>query len=270
VSLVVSKSVGAGRSRLCPAALLAAGFLLLASPVASGEPEAASPGVRGGSAASAPGRSLASAPGSIRGTVRILEKRLFGGVRPARSHAGVLVSVSGFGSPPPEALAELRQRDERFVPHVLPVVVGQRVRFPNDDEIYHNVFSVAPGSRFDLGHYKGSDPPGEVVVEQPGIVPVYCNIHPEMIAYVVVLENAAFAFSDAEGRFEIRGVPPGSHVVEAWIPRATKVALPIEVGGDQATAVELEVEQILKVAPHRRKDGSHYPPPDDPYAGEAD
>ncbi|MDJ0785678.1 MAG: methylamine utilization protein [Myxococcota bacterium] len=206
--------------------------------------------------------------GELRGSVRILKKRLFGGVRPARTHGDVLLSVRGFGAAPPEALAELRQRNKRFEPRVLPVVVGQRVRFPNDDDIYHNVFSVSPHARFDLGHYKGSDPPGEVAFDAPGIVPIYCNIHPEMLAYVVVLENAAFTFSDGEGGFRLEGLPAGSLQLDAWIPGAEMVSLPIEIIEGAVTEVELEVEQVQKIPAHRRKDGSHYPPPDDDFYDE--
>ena len=71
--------------------------------------------------------------------------------------------------------------------------------FPNRDRLYHNVFSVSPTLSFDLGQYKSSDPPRTQVFEKAGLVPVYCNIHPQMISYVVVLENRAFAVTGEDG-----------------------------------------------------------------------
>ena len=88
---------------------------------------------------------------------------------------------------------------------MLPIVAGQSVTFPNRDRFYHNVFSVSPVEPFDLGQYKSSDPPRTQVFAKAGLVPVYCNIHPQMISYVVVLENPAFAVTSEDGTFEVRG-----------------------------------------------------------------
>jgi hypothetical protein len=90
-------------------------------------------------------------------------------------------------------------------------------------------------------------------------VPVYCNIHPKMLSYVVVLENGAFARTDAAGDFEIRGVPAGHVVLNAWIPGAERVSRELELGPAATARVDLELRRVQKTPTHKRKDGSEYP-----------
>jgi plastocyanin len=202
----------------------------------------------------------AQAPeGAVRGQVVLLRKPLLGGLKPSDDASGVLVYVTGFTSGAPRELALLHQREEQFEPRLLPVVSGQRVSFPNHDDIYHNVFSVSPVQPFDLGQYKASDPPKEVAFERAGLVPVFCNIHPQMLSYVVVLENAAFATTAPDGSFAIEGVPPGEHVVNAWVPGAQRASQPVRIEAGGAAEVRLELRQTEKIGPHKRKDGSDYP-----------
>jgi plastocyanin len=198
--------------------------------------------------------------GVIEGEVRVLRETLFGGTGAAGDHAGVVVYLTGFTRPAAAASAELVQQGERFRPRLLPIVAGQTVTFPNRDRIYHNVFSVSPLQPFDLGQYRGSDPARSVEFEHPGLVPVYCNIHPRMIAYVVVLENDAFAVSDADGRFRIPRVPPGRHALHAWTPGAERVSRELEVRAGEVARLGLELV-TGRIPPHKRKDGSDYPRP---------
>lgn len=211
--------------------------------------------------------SLATSPaapaepvGVIEGEVQVQSESLFGGATPSADRSGVVVYLTGFSRRPPAETVELVQQGERFRPRILPIVAGQTVSFPNRDRIYHNVFSVSPLHPFDLGQYKGSDPTRSVDFERPGLVPVYCNIHPRMIAYVVVLENDAFALTDAEGRFQIARAPPGRHALQAWAPGAERVSQEVEVRSGEVTRVSLEL-MAGKIAPHKRKDGSDYPRP---------
>ncbi len=112
---------------------------------------------------------------------------------------------------------QLVQRDQSFDPRVLAVAVGTAVDFPNADPIYHNVFSVSPVKRFDLGRY----PRGRskrVTFDRPGLVNVYCEIHSNMAAFVLVLPHHAFTQPDGEGRFALPDLPPGHYKLEVWHP----------------------------------------------------
>src|SRR5256885_13468033 len=101
-------------------------------------------------------------------------------------------------------------RENAFTPPVLPIMQGTTVEFPNDDPIFHNVFSLSKTKPFDLGLYKrGTNK--SVTFDQPGLVKVYCNIHEKMIGYIAVLENPYFTLTDKEGKFKIADVPPGKH-----------------------------------------------------------
>ena len=114
--------------------------------------------------------------------------------------------------------AVLRQRSLKFAPQVLAVRAGTVVDFPNDDRVFHNVFSFRDGKRFDLGVYPvGST--RQVTFTNTGVSRLFCNIHPNMAGYVVVVDTPWFATSDAEGRFHIVDVEPGTYTWQAW--RAT-------------------------------------------------
>ena len=138
---------------------------------------------------------------------------------------------------------------------------AKKSHFPNRDRIYHNVFSVSPVKSFDLGQYKSHRRrQSSERFERPGLVPVYCNIHPHMIAYVVVLENAAYALAAPDGSFTIRGFRRADTACTPGRPGAEPVRHELELAaGVRATA---DFELIGGAPPsHKRKDGSEYPPP---------
>ncbi len=110
-------------------------------------------------------------------------------------------------------------KDKTFVPRVAVVPVDGSVLFPNQDPVFHNVFSVSGANRFDLDLYK-KPKSGAWVFRHPGLVRVYCNIHPQMSAYVLVRDNPFWARPSEGGSFEIQDVPPGAWVVKAWHERA--------------------------------------------------
>ena len=199
-------------------------------------------------------------PGRITGDVTVFQKKFFGKLKKKKDMSGVFVYITGFKSETPENVLDIVQEDRKFYPDILPVVVGQKVRFPNHDHIYHNVFSISPTKVFDLGQYKDSEPPKFVTFENPGLVPVFCNIHPQMLTYVVVLENNAYAMTDKEGAFQVENVPSGTYTVNAWLPHVKRVSQEILIQPGQDVEIHLDIKEILKMKPHPRKDGSDYPP----------
>jgi len=140
-------------------------------------------------------------------------------------------------SAPRRAFDELRpglmrmdQHDEQFFPHVLAITVGTSVIFPNNDKTFHNVFSLSRARSFDLGRY----PPGrtgrQIRFDRPGIVPVFCDIHTHMSAYILVFSHPYFAVSETDGRYQIDNVPVGTYSLRVWselgstMPRSVTVA----------------------------------------------
>ena len=111
--------------------------------------------------------------------------------------------------------ARLNQRNERFEPHVLAVVAGTWVDFPNSDRTYHNVFSLTRDNEFNLGRY-ASGRSRAVRFERPGIVRVFCEIHSHMSAFILVFAHRFFAVTDEDGRYRIDGVPPGTYTLAVW------------------------------------------------------
>lgn len=133
---------------------------------------------------------------------------------------------------PPKEPAVVRQKDATFVPHILPVLVGTTVEWPNLDDIFHNVFCMAETKQFDLGLYNSEHAAKSVVFDRPGQADVFCAIHTKMHCIVLVLTNPWFATSDERGRFVIRDVPPGTYQVRAWherVPAQTRtITVPAE------------------------------------------
>jgi plastocyanin len=122
----------------------------------------------------------------------------------------------------------LDQRDLAFSPHVLAVRVGTVVQLPNDDRVFHNVFSFHDGKKFDLGLY----PVGtsrSIVFDQRGLSRIFCNIHPNMAAYVMAVDTPYFAVTDRRGRYLIEAVPPGTYRYHAWRAGAEEVSGSIDV-----------------------------------------
>jgi plastocyanin len=117
--------------------------------------------------------------------------------------------------PAPKTHAILNQTNMRFVPRILTILVGTTVDFPNSDPFVHNVFSISPAKRFNLGLYSKERVPS-VTFDKPGVVSVFCNVHLEMSAYIIVLKNVFFAIPGSDGAFIIRNVPPGRRTVRYW------------------------------------------------------
>jgi plastocyanin len=138
-----------------------------------------------------------------------------------------------------EPTARMDQRNKTFVPHVLAIVAGTTVDFPNSDYTYHNVFSLSKAKSFDLGRYAVGRSKA-VRFERPGIVRVFCDIHSHMSAFILVFAHRYFAVTDEDGRYRIDSIPPGTYTVMTWNEStpldAQRVVVP-DAGGE----VELNV-----------------------------
>jgi len=113
---------------------------------------------------------------------------------------------------------KILQKNKRFDPHVLAVPAGAIIDFPNLDPFFHNVFSMFDGKRFDLGLYE-SGASHAVTFDTPGVCYIFCNIHPEMSAAVVVVDSLYYATSGPAGEFSIRNVPEGTYLLYVWHER---------------------------------------------------
>lgn len=151
---------------------------------------------------------------------------------------------------PPEPFEVVTVKKE-FVPRAMIVPVGSTVRFPNQDRILHNVFSVSGANRFDLGFYRRGDGK-EVTLRHPGVVRVFCNVHHDMVAYLVVVDTPFYTNAGDDGRFALDGVPAGAGTLHVWFERSEPVARRLELPEDGPVAVELEVEKP-KVPRHLNK-----------------
>jgi plastocyanin len=126
------------------------------------------------------------------------------------------------------ATVKVSQKRAMFAPHVLPVMAGTTVEWPNKDDIYHNVFSYSEAKPFDLGLYK--DSAGKAVTfDKPGQVDVFCSIHANMSCVVLVLQNPYFAVTDDRGGYTITNVPPGTYRLKAWHERLPPQTMEITV-----------------------------------------
>ena len=117
----------------------------------------------------------------------------------------------------PKSSTSLELRGQALQPRVLVVPVGSSVEFPNRDSLFHNVFSVSPAKPFDLGRY-GRGKSKRLTFDKPGVINVYCKLHPNMAAYVLVVPNRAFARPDSSGRFVLPTLPRGRYAVNVWHP----------------------------------------------------
>ena len=152
----------------------------------------------------------------------------------------------------------LTQKNKAFLPRVLPVPVGSTVKFPNEDQIFHNIFSLSRPSPFDLGLYRAGTSMSRVFTT-PAVYRVFCNIHPQMTAVILVLPTSYFIEADAEGNYRL-DLPNGRYRIKAWSERAQSPAVEIAVSGNFQTA-ELSLDESGFVdLGHKNKFGQDYPP----------
>ncbi len=142
----------------------------------------------------------------------------------------VIVFVDAGPQAAPPMRVSIHQHDEAFVPHVVAVTRGSTVDFPNDDIIFHNVFSLSHHNEFDLGRYPRGRSKSRTF-DTPGLIKVFCHLHSHMSALIRVFDHPYFAIPDASGAFTIPDVPAGTYRVTAWHERVGEVELAATVGG---------------------------------------
>jgi plastocyanin len=192
--------------------------------------------------------------GTVTGKVELVDK----GGRKATDLSDVVVYVDGARVKPRPATATVVMKGKAFNPHVVVVPVGGTVQFPNEDPIFHNAFSVSGENRFDLALYKRPKV-GSFTFQHPGIVKVYCNIHPQMSAVVVVRDNPLFTKAAADGSFTIENVPPGRYVVKAWHERGGEAGAEVSVTDTGAAQARFTLDgSAYKSVPHKNKFGKDY------------
>ena len=200
------------------------------------------------------GRSAATT-GRVTGTVHLVARngeKLASGAYPARRVSKAPADTSELSNvivfvqdAPAEAAlqgdrASIQQRDEAFVPRVLAVSRNSVVEFPNFDPFFHDVFSLSKDATFDLGRYPKGEK-RERRFTRAGIVKVYCNIHSQMSATIMVFDHHLFATPSADGSFSIDGVPPGTWRVSAWHERIGATTTPVQVSAGDTARLEFSL-----------------------------
>jgi len=152
----------------------------------------------------------------------------------------------------------LQHRNKTFLPHVIAVPAGSMVAFPNDDPIFHNAFSLSPPEPFDMGLYRAGASK-QRAFGKPGAYHVFCNIHPQMAAFLVVAPTPYVTVAGQDGAWRL-DVPPGKYRVTAISERAAPVTAEVSVSGVVATVGGLVLdESAFAAAPHLNKFGKPYP-----------
>jgi plastocyanin len=214
---------------------------------------------------------LAAPAVTVSGTVELKDSRADAVTR-RHDYSGVIVSLRAVDPAhtvtPPAKHAVMVQKDKTFTPHILPVVAGTQVDFPNFDPIFHNAFSNFSGQIFDVGLY----PPGSsrtVRFSRPGVVRIFCNIHPAMSAIVLVLDTPFYTTTGKDGAFQL-DVPPGSWELSVFHERATEQMLKsltqrVLVTNEPVRLAPLSLSEAgFILAPHKNKyDHDYAPMPDD-------
>jgi plastocyanin len=146
-----------------------------------------------------------------------------------------------------QTIRKISQKGAMFSPHVLPVMAGTTVEWPNQDDIFHNVFSISDAKQFDLGLYRHPEVKS-VTFDKPGRVDAFCSIHKAMNCIILVVENPFFAATDDQGRYSIPSVPAGTYKLKAWHERLPSQAKEITVpeSGDVRKDFTLGIRDLPK------------------------
>lgn len=175
----------------------------------------------------------------------VLEKylgKISGKVAPVpKPTVGVWLTRPGLAAPRSVRDVTFSQQGYQFAKHLLIVPVGTRVFFPNEDQDFHNIYSLSRTKRFDLGRYrKGSQPIPQVTFDKPGYLLLNCEIHEHMKAHVLVVDTPYFTSSDSEGNFRLKNVPAGNYTLHVQSDKKRSWQQPVQVIAGQTTEVPLK------------------------------
>lgn len=153
----------------------------------------------------------------------------------------VVYLEGSFSGPSTRPTVQVAQKDLAFQPTLLAIQTGTRVEFPNRDDVYHNIFSYSAPKRFDLGRYRADEKPvPSQVFDVAGLVTLRCDIHEHMRALILVVDTPHFVVTDEDGRFQLKGIPPGNYVVKAWLDSQTVRAQPVKVTDEAELRVDFK------------------------------
>ncbi len=178
--------------------------------------------------------------GALSGTAKVFR---------ARNSANVVVYLEGEGITkeyaPPSEHAVINQKDLVFVPRVLPILKGTKVDFRNSDNVQHNIFTPGKAEKFSLGTY-GPGLVKEYTFNKSGEVVLLCNVHSEMISFIIILENPFFAKTDTKGNFRIDNIPPGTYALKTWHERMGSAPQQVTIAKGETKEVHLELKSRKK------------------------
>jgi plastocyanin len=201
------------------------------------------------------------AAAAVSGKVHFITRR---GQQPVVSETLVWLDPLGRAPKRPPQAFTMTTRGKTFMPHVVAVPAGSTIHFPNEDPIAHNLFSLTPGNTFDLGLYrKGAGKAHRF--ETPGVVNVYCNVHPNMSAVIHVMTTPYYGFTDAQGNYSF-DVPPGKYRVTAWNEQGGMASQEIEVEADgkvRGLGLLTIDGRTFRASQHKNKFGQPYREPRD-------
>jgi hypothetical protein len=144
-----------------------------------------------------------------------------------------------------------------FSPRVLPIVRNSSVEFLNDDSIFHNVFSLSSAKPFDLGIY----PQGysrSVSFQNTGLIRIYCNIHPKMVASILVLNNSLYSLTDESGSYKIEDIPKGEYIIRVWSEFSDELNKTLSFGLNEKIVENFSLRDTKFLTPHKNKFGKDY------------
>ncbi|MBC8646689.1 MAG: carboxypeptidase regulatory-like domain-containing protein [Thermoanaerobaculia bacterium] len=196
--------------------------------------------------------------GTVSGRVSLLKSGV-----PRSDASNVAVWLEGVRLKAPAGGAvrgQMESAKKTFTPRLVVVSKEAGVEFPNSDPVFHNVFSVSGANRFDLGLYRSGTSKTRRF-DAPGIVRVYCNIHPQMVGFVMVVDSDVSAVTGPDGTFRLPNVPQGTYTLRAWHEEGgeSQTTVTVRPGQESPIALRLDVSGF-RPAPHKNKYGKDYPP----------